>query len=182
MNMSPGPRVVAFGSSRVQPGDPAHDLALAVGGHIGRHGLTVVSGGYAGTMGAVSEGTARAGGRVVGITTRSFADREANSHCDEVEVHDDYPSRMAALLRAGALFVALPGSLGTVSEWVTAWCLASIGQLGGPLWVFREPHAPVGDALMGLPESAAKHAEHLRWLDDADDFSRALDCWVSEQS
>ena len=66
------------------------ELAEQVGELLGSRGLTVISGGYEGAMGAVSRGAARTGGHVVGITTSIFSDREANAHLDEVHVEPDY--------------------------------------------------------------------------------------------
>lgn len=168
---------MVFGSSRVAAGSADWELARAVGEQIGRRGLTLVSGGYDGSMGAASEGCAAAGGRVVGITTPIFRGRRANAHVHEERSEADYPARMSALLRAGEGFVALPGALGTASEWITAWCLATIDQLGGPLWMFEEPWRPVAEGLSGLPELELDHHRHLRWVADPEAFGAELDRW-----
>jgi len=171
-------RIVCFGSSRVVPTDPTWKLADAVGYEIGRRGLTVVSGGYGGAMGAVSEGGRRGGGQVYGVTTPIFTERQGNAHLHQEYQEPDYPSRLAALLRQGHGFVALPGALGTVSEWVTAWCLATIDQLGGPLWLFEDPWKPLAESMLRLPESNPEHASQIIWVSDAEDLGRKMDAWL----
>ena len=144
---------------------------------MGERGLTVVSGGYQGSMGAVSQGAHEAGGRVVGITTRIFSERGPNPWLDEHHDEIDYPTRMARLLRAGDAFLVLPGGLGTLSEWTTAWCLASIDQLGGPLWAFRDPWQALHDAILHLPEFAQGSETIVGWLDRPGDLEEMLVSW-----
>jgi uncharacterized protein (TIGR00730 family) len=171
-------RVVVFGSSRCPEGSAHHRQAQAVGRALARRGLTLVSGGYAGSMGAASRGAREAGGRVVGITTSIFADRAPNAWLDHFEEEPDYPARMARLLREGEAWVALPGGLGTLAEWTTAWCLATIGQLPGPLWAFTDPWRPVQEAILRLAEVRAQDAGLVRWVDDSAALERELDRWL----
>ncbi len=172
-------KVVVFGSSRCLEWGEDHHRAREVGTILGERGLEVVSGGYEGSMGAVSRGAKEAGGRVVGITTAIFAGRRPNRWLDEVIDEPDYPSRMAHLLRAGDAYLALPGGLGTLSEWMAAWCLASIGQLGGPLWAFRDPWKPIHEIAAALPEVPPERAGCVFWVDGPGDFQRELDRWLA---
>lgn len=172
-------RVVVFGSSRLQEGTDGWAMAEAAGALLGERRVTVISGGYDGAMGAVSRGARSQGGRVVGITTSIFTDRSANEQLHEERVEPDYPSRLAALLRAGDGFLALPGGLGTLSEWTTAWTLSTIGQLGGPLWIFRDPWGPIIEQTLALPEVAGTHAAHLQIVDDLEELATDLDRWLS---
>jgi len=172
-------RVVVFGSSRCPEGSREHQQAEAVGRAVAQRGLVLVSGGYAGSMGAASRGAKEAGGRVEGITTAVFTDRAPNAWLDRVTEEPDYPIRMAQLLKAGDAYVALPGGLGTLAEWATAWCLASIDQLGGPLWAFQDPWKPLQEAILRLPEVRDEHAGLVRWVEDAKALAEALDRWTA---
>ena len=168
-------RIVCFGSSRVGPEHPATRTAHEVGRILAERGIAVVSGGYDGTMGAVSEGAASAGGVVIGVTTPIFSERRANPHVAVEWTEPDYLSRLSTLCRQAHGFVALPGGLGTLSEWVTAWCLLSIGQAVGPLYLFEDPWRRVFDTLITLEEIRPPHAELLHWLREPADLGRALD-------
>jgi predicted Rossmann-fold nucleotide-binding protein len=66
-------RISVFGGSSPKPGEAAYDQAYQLGKLIGEAGFTVLTGGYIGTMEAISRGTAEAGGKVVGVT------------CDQIE-------------------------------------------------------------------------------------------------
>lgn len=167
-------RCVCFGSSRTDPDGDAGRAARACGEEIARLGWTLVSGGYEGAMGAASRGAHGAGGRVIGVTTPVFSERVANPALDVHFSEPDYLARMATLLRQGHAFVGLPGGLGTVAEWVTAWCLASIGHLGGPLVLFREPWEPLVRQIAGLEEVPAPMTDLVRWIDVPGDLREVL--------
>ncbi|HUF95475.1 MAG TPA: DNA-binding protein, partial [Acidimicrobiia bacterium] len=83
--------VAVFGSSDTSTDSPDWLEAVAVGESLARAGFAVVTGGYGGTMEAVSLGAAQSGGRAVGVTVSSmFPGRSgANSH---VGTTDDAPS------------------------------------------------------------------------------------------
>src|SRR5262245_10009308 len=69
------PLIAVFGSSTVKPGDRAYELAHALGREIAKAGAGVMTGGYHGTMEAVSRGAHENGGHVVGVTVELFEKR-----------------------------------------------------------------------------------------------------------
>ncbi len=171
-------KLVVFGSSRCPEGSVDQQQAHEVGTVVASRGLVLVSGGYGGSMGAASRGAKEAGGKVLGITTAIFEDREANTWLDEQIEEPDYPARLSHMMRLGDAFVALPGALGTLSEWLLAWCLASIDQLGGPLWAFSDPWRRIHDCVLELPEVTADKRECVRWLQKPADLAGELDAWL----
>lgn len=117
-------RVTVFGGSQPRPGDAAYAQALQLGSRLGEAGHTVLTGGYIGTMEAVSRGASEAGGHVVGVT------------CDEIEawrpvgpnrwVAEEwrFPTvreRLFALIEACDAAIALPGGAGTLTEIAVMW-------------------------------------------------------------
>ena len=137
-------RVTVFGGSEPRPGDPAYQEAFRLGQLLGLKGWTVLTGGYIGTMEAVSRGAAEAGGHVIGVT------------CDEIEawrpvrpnawVQDEirFPSlrqRLNALIDQCEAAIALPGGVGTLAEVAMMWSNLQTGVitprrliLVGPGW------------------------------------------------
>jgi predicted Rossmann-fold nucleotide-binding protein len=111
---------------------------------------------------------------VIGVTTPVFEDRHANAALHAEFREPDYLARMSTLLRQGQAFVGLPGGLGTLSECAVAWCLASIGHLGGPLLLFRDPWEPVFEAVSNLEEVSEELGSLLRWIDSPRDLARSL--------
>jgi uncharacterized protein (TIGR00730 family) len=158
----------------MDPGSDQAQLARACGTTIAALGWTVMTGGYEGAMGAVSRGARAAGGRVIGITTSVFPERVPNDALHEEWTEPDYLTRMSTLLRQGHAFVGLPGGLGTLSECLAATCLASIGQLQGPLILFREPWEPVFDAVAAVPEVGPELSKLVSWIEEPAQLRDAL--------
>jgi uncharacterized protein (TIGR00725 family) len=117
-------KVTVFGGSSPKEGDPAYEQALQLGKLLGEAGHTVLTGGYVGTMEAVSCGAAEAGAYVIGVT------------CDEIEnwrqvacnrwVNQEirFPTlrqRLFALIENCDAALALPGGPGTLAEVAVMW-------------------------------------------------------------
>jgi len=136
----PVPVVAVFGSSRTAPGTPAWARAEAWGRRIAEAGFAVASGGYGGSMEAVSRGARSAGGLVIGVTAPDlFKSRSgANAHVDLELPAPTLTGRIERILEVSRAALALPGGLGTLTELLVAWNLAYIQRLQG------EPPYPVG--------------------------------------
>lgn len=119
-------RISVFGGSSPKPGEIAYEQALYLGKLIGEAGYTVLTGGYIGTMEAVSRGTAEAGGHVIGVT------------CDQIEVWRPVSpnkwvqeelrfatlrERLYALIDKCDAALVLPGGIGTLAELAVMWSL-----------------------------------------------------------
>lgn len=137
-------QVTVFGGSEPHPGEPAYEQAFLLGRLIGQKGYTVLTGGYIGTMEAVSRGAAESGGHVIGVT------------CDEIEtwrpirpnawVQEEmrFPSlrqRLNALIDCCDAAIALPGGIGTLAEVAMMWSYLQTGVISprplilvGPGW------------------------------------------------
>jgi uncharacterized protein (TIGR00730 family) len=125
-------RVTVFGGSKPMPGESAYQDALRLGKLLGHEGYTVLTGGYMGTMEAVSRGAAEAGGHVIGVT------------CDEIEAWRPvapnhwimeemrYPTlrqRLHALIEYCQAAIALPGGIGTLAEIAVMWSQMQTGVI-----------------------------------------------------
>jgi uncharacterized protein (TIGR00730 family) len=117
-------RVTVFGGSQPGPEDQAYQQARRLGHLLGEAGHTVLTGGYIGSMEAVSRGAAEAGGHVIGVT------------CDEIEtwrpvgpnawVKEEmrFPTqrlRLFGLIENCDAALALPGGPGTLAEIALMW-------------------------------------------------------------
>ena len=117
-------RVTVFGGSQPKQGDPAYAQALKLGQLLGSAGYTVLTGGYIGTMEAVSQGAAETGGHVIGVT------------CDEIEawralvpnpwIQEEFRfttirQRLFGLIEGCDAAIALPGGIGTLAEVAEMW-------------------------------------------------------------
>lgn len=125
-------KVSVFGSSQPKPNEAEYQDGLRLGRLLALSGYTVLTGGYIGTMEAVSRGAAEAGGHVIGVT------------CDEIErwrpvapnawIHEEWRhptmrQRLFALIEGCDAAVALPGGIGTLAEVAVMWSHLQTGAI-----------------------------------------------------
>jgi len=141
------PIVAVFGSSTLREADAGWREAESLGAALARRGATTMTGGYGGAMAAVSRGAHEAGGHVIGVTVDLFEARGPVNPWVRERVHTlDLFERLRHLAHTADGFVAVAGSIGTLTEVFLVWTLVSVAA--------RE-HAPI--VLMG------RHWQH--WLD-----------------
>ncbi len=122
--------IAVFGSAQAVPGDGTFEDAVRCGELLATAGFTVVTGGYSGVMEAVSRGAHSRGGAVVGVTAPAiFPDRPgANPFVGEERPAPHLLDRIHAMTEHSDAAIALPGSLGTLTELVAAWNLAFVAR------------------------------------------------------
>jgi uncharacterized protein (TIGR00725 family) len=170
-------KVTVFGGSKPRPGETSYQDALQLGKLLGSAGYTVLTGGYIGTMEAVSRGAAEAGGHVIGVT------------CDEIEawrpvspnpwVQEELrfahlQQRLIALIESCDAALALPGGPGTLAEIAMMWNLLLTHSIPsrqliliGDGWrsTFQQFFTSFGEYIPEIQQ---------QWLDFAPDISRAF--------
>jgi uncharacterized protein (TIGR00725 family) len=67
--------ITVFGSSRPREGEALYREARALGAALAAKGFIVCTGGYGGTMEAVSRGAKEAGGQTLAVTAEFFGSR-----------------------------------------------------------------------------------------------------------
>ena len=153
--------ITVFCSSASIAGDPAYTEAMRLGQLIATAGHTVITGGYIGSMEAVSRGAAEAGGRVVGVTCDEievWRPVKANPWVQEERRFATIRQRLFALIESCDAALALPGGIGTLAEVTVMWShmqtdaiqrrpLVLIGpgwhETMGTFWRVFDPHVPV---------------------------------------
>jgi len=136
------PTVAVFGSSTVREHDSAWREAHQLGGALAKRGLATMTGGYGGAMAAASRGAHEAGGHVIGVTVDLFERRGPVNPWVRERVHTpDLFERLRYLTDAADGYVAVAGSIGTLSELFLVWTMVSVeGRqpapivLMGPQW------------------------------------------------
>jgi uncharacterized protein (TIGR00730 family) len=116
--------VTVFGGSLPKPGDLAYREAQRLGSLLGEAGYTVLTGGYIGTMEAVSRGAAEAGGNVIGVTCEeieAWRPGRANPWVTEEMRFQTLRERLFALIDTANAAIALPGGPGTLTEISLMW-------------------------------------------------------------
>lgn len=125
--------IAVFGASTSQPGDPSYEEGLRCGRLLTEAGFRVATGGYAGTMEAVSRGASEAGGEPIGYTAPSVfpARSGANAYVTEERPADTLVSRIERLTADTDGSIVLRGSIGTATELLVAWNMAAVDPLSG---------------------------------------------------
>ncbi|OGO08713.1 MAG: hypothetical protein A3K46_01630 [Chloroflexi bacterium RBG_13_60_9] len=189
--------IAVFGAAYLEEGGPAFRTAFSLGAEIARRGWVTASGGYGGTMAAVSRGAAEAGGHTIGVTceTLSRAGRRTNPWIAEEIRCPSVHERLTALVRMADASVALDGGIGTLAEIAFAAVQIQTGELpprplllAGTVWsvtfqtFFRAASAYVRESdksLFGFvasPEEAVtviqEHADRLAAIGSGSPTSR----------
>src|SRR5574339_491820 len=112
-------RISVFGGSQPKEGDTAYAEAMELGRLLAQRGHTVLTGGYIGTMEAVSRGAHQAGGHVVGVTCEDiekWRNVGANRWVKEERRKKTLFERLQGLIEGCDAALALPGGPGTLTE------------------------------------------------------------------
>jgi uncharacterized protein (TIGR00730 family) len=124
--------ITVFGGSLPQPGSTAYQEAIELGCLLANAGHTVLTGGYIGTMEAVSRGANEAGGHVIGVTCEEierWRTIKPNRWVQEERRFTTMQERLNELIRACDAAIALPGGPGTLTEISLTWNLMIIRSL-----------------------------------------------------
>ncbi len=141
--------IAVFAASQSQRGDAHYDEAVRCGELLAQAGFAVATGGYGGSMEAVSRGARNAGGRVIGVTAPDvFRNRSrANSYVATEEKAVSLTDRIGLLIGDTAGSIALWGSLGTATELLVAWNLSYVAPFSDRR---RKPVVTVGEPWLTL--------------------------------
>lgn len=125
-------KISVFGGSQPKPDSTAYEEARTLGSLLAKRGHTVLTGGYIGTMEAVSRGAAEAGGHVIGVTCEeieSWRPVKPNEWVKEEWRRGTLMERLQSLLQECDAAIALPGGPGTLAEITLTWNLMIIGAM-----------------------------------------------------
>jgi uncharacterized protein (TIGR00730 family) len=112
-------------------GKDARLLAAAreLGAGLATNGIATIYGGaHVGLMGALADSALAAGGEVLGVIPQSLVDREiAHTGLTRLEIVNGMHERKARMAALSDAFVALPGGLGTMDEFIEIVTWAQLG-------------------------------------------------------
>ncbi len=117
-------KITVFGSSKAEPGDALYTQSLQLGQMLAELNYEVITGGYMGTMEAVSRGAAESGGHVIGVTCQEievWRASKANRWVKEEWSVKTLTDRLSLLTKSCDAALALPGGIGTLVEICLTW-------------------------------------------------------------
>ena len=172
--------VTVFGGASPKPGQSEYRQALRLGRLLAEEGHTVLTGGYMGTMEAVSRGAAEAGGHTIGVTCEEierWRASQANPWVQEIWSRSTLTDRLVALMDSSDALIALPGGPGTLTEISLAWNRMVIEALSPrPLIVIGPGWRMVFSQLFTSQDSNIAEAQRrlLTFVDEVDQAVKML--------
>ena len=121
--------ITVFGGSKPVVGSTAYQDAQRLGSLLASGGYAVQTGGYIGTMEAISRGAAEVGGHVIGVTCdeiESWRPVKPNRWVREERRSPTLRERLFVLIDNCDGAIALPGGIGTLAEIVLTWAQLQI--------------------------------------------------------
>ena len=124
--------VTVFGGAQPKEDSTAYEEARELGRMLADRGHAVLTGGYMGTMEAVSRGASEAGGHVIGVTCidiEEWRSTAPNQWVKEERRKNSLIERLQALIEGCDAAIALPGGAGTLAEISLMWNLMIVESL-----------------------------------------------------
>ncbi len=125
-------KISVFGGSSPKRGSEAYQQAYQLGKLLAEAGVTVMTGGYMGTMEAASRGASEAGGHVIGVTCEEIEQWRPigpNQWVAEEWRCETFRERLNSLIDNCDGAIALPGGIGTLLEICLTWNQLVIGSI-----------------------------------------------------
>lgn len=130
--------IALFCGSNTGLGETYTQAARALGSEIGQRGITLVYGGtHKGLMGIVADAVLAAGGRAHGIITQRLAGLgHLHPSLTEAEIVPTLRRRKERMAELADAFIAMPGGIGTLEEFMEAWTMNQLGELDKPAGLY----------------------------------------------
>ena len=119
--------VTVFGCGNCALNSKDYEVAYNLGLALGKQNISVATGGYLGTMEAVSKGASESNVQVIGVTTEFYQNRTPNKYINKEISTKTYLERTVKLLEIGDSYIVLPGNAGTLLEFSAVWALKEKG-------------------------------------------------------
>jgi hypothetical protein len=116
------------------------DESYKLGQMISELGLTLVYGGaQCGAMGAVANGSLKAGGKVIGVFPSNILDdiEEPHQGLTELVITADMHTRKVLMFERSDLFIITPGGFGTMDEAFEIITLKYLGANDKPIYFYN---------------------------------------------
>jgi uncharacterized protein (TIGR00730 family) len=112
--------ITVFGSSQPKEGSEEFETAYKLGKQLAKNNFNVCTGGFQGTMNAVSKGAVENGGEAIGVTVDLWRAERSKYLTKEIKCETLF-ERILKLVETGDAYIALQGGTGTLLELAVIW-------------------------------------------------------------
>lgn len=163
-------------------GDDAYAQgARQLGRSLAANGIRLVYGGTTkGLMGQVADAALAGGGRVHGVITRRLHEKgHSHSGLSEAEIMPTLRARKERMAELADAFIALPGGIGTLEEFMEVWTMNQLAEIDKPAGLldtkaFFAPFLSFIDHMVTERFLPAAHRHSIAVDADADALVRKL--------
>jgi uncharacterized protein (TIGR00730 family) len=129
--------IAVYCGSNTGQGDVYLRAADALGRHLAKSGIGIVYGGtHKGLMGALADAAIAEGGMVHGVITERLRDKgHLHERLSRHEILPTMKERKHRMMELADAFIALPGGIGTLEEFMEVWTLNQLGELPEIAWI-----------------------------------------------
>ena len=180
--------ITVFGSSRCVKGDQEYIFAESIGSMLGKLGLNVATGGYQGTMEAISKGASKHAVSVIGVTVPSLFSNmskdsfevKANEYISKEIQTESLSDRIHHLLENSKAIIVLPGKIGTLTELIVAWNTNYLYNISNdkdviPIFLKKDYWKEIIDNMPEDMELSNNFLEYYENVEDLEKFIEKLD-------
>lgn len=131
--------IAVYCGSNTGQGDAYLRAASELGSALAERDIRLVYGGtQKGLMGALANAALASGGNVTGvITERLNVKGHTHQHLNAVEILPTMQARKKRMIELADAFIAMPGGIGTLEEFMEVWTLNQLGEIAKPAGLYN---------------------------------------------
>lgn len=131
--------IAVYCGSNTGQGDAYLRAASELGSALAERDIRLVYGGtQKGLMGALADAVLAGGGNVTGvITERLNVKGHTHQHLNAVEILPTMQARKKRMIELADAFIAMPGGIGTLEEFMEVWTLNQLGEIAKPAGLYN---------------------------------------------
>ena len=131
--------IAVYCGSNTGQGDAYLRAASELGSALAERDIRLVYGGtQKGLMGALANAALASGGNVTGvITERLNVKGHTHQHLNAVEILPTMQARKKRMIGLADAFIAMPGGIGTLEEFMEVWTLNQLGEIAKPAGLYN---------------------------------------------
>ena len=107
--------ITSFGSAFISKDEKLYSEIISIGRKLAEAGYTVISGGYGGSMEAISKGAFEAGGNTIGIGVKNNKS-SPNPYLSDFVLSENLMERILTLIQRSDSYIVFKGGTGTLVE------------------------------------------------------------------